>query len=266
MKLNGVPAEGKRIALANGVTVQLPGGAVYGKDEDGDVFCGVLDSQPMAYRDGAFSVPDDVTFNWRIAGCKENNGLFGDIELGSSPSGRKLAIQQACDKIIAANSSSEEIKNEPYEFGSSTEVEETEDGMRITSSIQTSQSNGQGGRYTLNDQMELMIIEKRMSLMGVTFSFFIGLIVIDTGEKLLTYQATLSAPGEGLQRFETAIIPVLKTVQTVQYDPPAQLAADAASAAEKDVMRNITVNPGISDKFSTCEFDTDGGIPWHGAL
>lgn len=68
MQVTGVPKNGKRIQLFEGLTIQLPGGAVYYTDAE-ERFCISMPTSPA--RAGLSELPDDAESRWSIKNLDE---------------------------------------------------------------------------------------------------------------------------------------------------------------------------------------------------
>lgn len=74
MYVTGVPAEGKRISLGYGLSIHLPYGAVYAKNEDDEnqFMIRMLSPIPGNYRAGSFSIDDDDTPLWNLGSFRRS--------------------------------------------------------------------------------------------------------------------------------------------------------------------------------------------------
>lgn len=68
MRVTGVPKGGKRIQFCDGLSLQLPEGAVYYTDDE-DQFCIAMPAAPA--RAGAVTLPDDTEMRWSVSQLRE---------------------------------------------------------------------------------------------------------------------------------------------------------------------------------------------------
>ena len=66
MQVNGVPPKGKELELFPGLTLHLPFGVAYARDEDGSMNLLKPRTSPKLYRDGPFELDDGAETTWKI--------------------------------------------------------------------------------------------------------------------------------------------------------------------------------------------------------
>lgn len=65
MQVYGVPPQGRELELFPGLTLQVPFGAAYARDEDGSLSFFMPWPTPRTYRDGPFELDDEAELDWK---------------------------------------------------------------------------------------------------------------------------------------------------------------------------------------------------------
>ena len=90
MRVYGVPGGGKRVKLTDRLSILVPGGAVYGKNDDGNYSITQYKSALSGYRNGAFTVDDEEEILWRISNIQQKAVVSFSSEDGrKAPGGCK---------------------------------------------------------------------------------------------------------------------------------------------------------------------------------
>ena len=228
MKLTGLSAEGKRLEIPGGLSVQLPHGAAYGTDNDGDLILYRFDPVPAGYRAGSFEVEDETPFAWKLSGLKERATLSVEE---SVPLNEVRGEAEKALRGIAENLTAGEESQEPYEPGSSTQVEETEDGFTIRSNLSISNAGGSYQLLPLEGDRTGMLVKKKFQLFGVTLTLTYLFAAVWVGRVVKIYLSTAAVPnaGEGFEELTGAFAPLL---QTAELDP------EQAKPLEEKPMQN----------------------------
>ena len=93
MRMYGVPENGKRVTFTDGLSLHIPFGVAYGKDEDGKYSIVRYQSVPAGYRNGDFTVEDGEEILWRISGLQRTAVIdFASDEMELTPESVQRAI------------------------------------------------------------------------------------------------------------------------------------------------------------------------------
>ena len=83
MQVNGVSPGGKELELFPGLSLQVPFGAVYARNEDGNWDLSMPRSAPRGYRDGPFELDDEAETAWKLSDFRQV--FSGTIEAPPGP-------------------------------------------------------------------------------------------------------------------------------------------------------------------------------------
>ena len=214
MRLNGVPKEGKRIQVTDRLSLQIPSGVAYGKDDDGHYNMIQYQSLPKGYKNGSFTADDEEEVLWSITGLKEQGVITFEAEDDTqlTPEAVREVMRSKIVDIAKSMVQEDNSSKEPYEPGSSTKVEETEDGFVLRSGISINAAGGSYRILELSDKLVGAVVKKGFQLFGITMYFtYLFLAVEDCPEAPLFY-ATLKAPDES-DFYEKTLEPILKTAE-----------------------------------------------------
>lgn len=248
MKMNGVPQGGNRVSLTEGLSAQLLFGAAYGRDKDGTwTIVQLKQPLPKKYKDRTFELDDEAEFLWKISSFHEM-GAFGYSEkefLGHSaeelggeitPETVKVSAENALDGMFASMVQGAPDP-EPYELGSSTKVEETEDGFTLHANISSKAAGGSYTRLSLSENITAVILKKDVQILGLTLSFPFLYVLAIAENQVRFYSASLSVPdaGEGFQDYEKALTPFLTSLELDPGTPvPEQEPEETEVSAEAE--------------------------------
>lgn len=144
MLVTGVDYGGKTVSLSPGLRIHIPYGAVYAKDKDGDYDIFKPLYTPPGYKAGYFQIDDEVETSWKISGLHDTGSIEYPNDKPLSPEEKQKLLREGMVNVGVHMTREDEDAKKPYVPGSSTHVEETEDGFTIHSTITASEA---GGKY-----------------------------------------------------------------------------------------------------------------------
>ena len=214
MRVYGAPVEGKRINLTDRVSIQVPYGVVYSKDEDGNYTLTKYKYTPEGYRDGVFTVNDETEIRWQISSIKQqaemnfqsDTGVFDPAEMRNV---MRTSMESLAQSMVREDNSSKEV----YEPGSSTHVEETQGGFTLRSQISM---NAAGGSYQLLDLPGLRaaaMAKKGVQIFGMTLYFTYLFLCAGDENGAPVLSATLKATDGDFDFYKKNLTPLLSTVE-----------------------------------------------------
>lgn len=266
MRMYGVPENGKRVTFTDGLSLHIPFGVAYGKDEDGKYNIVRYQSVPAGYRNGAFTVADEVEILWRISGLQRTAVIdFASDEMELTPEAVQEAMREKIRDVAKSMVQEDNSTDEPYELGSSTNVEETEDGFVLRSSISM---NAAGGSYQMLDlpgKLAGAVAKKGVQIFGMTMHFTYLFLAVEHCPEAPLFSAMLAVP-EDPDFYQKTLIPLLKTAELEDTGTPAkakrrEIHRDAAPVAE-----SLDFSQG--ERVRTGEFSilVPGGMCWSGDI
>ena len=213
MRMYGVPREGKRVTLSDGLSLRIPFGVAYGKDEDGNYTILQYQTVPTGYRDGAFTVKDGEEVLWSISGLQKKAVMSFEAEDGAmTPASVQEAMRGKLQELAKGMVQEDNSSQEPYEPGSSTKVEETEGGFVIRSGISINAAGGSYDMLELSEKVAGAVAKKGFQLFGMTMYFTYLLLAVEDCPEAALFYATLKGAGEA-DFYEKTLTPLLKTAE-----------------------------------------------------
>ena len=225
MKINGVPREGQWLSMDGGLHIQIPYGAAYGKDEDGN--WNIIELEHCSsYKPGPFTADDEAPFRWKLSGLHPQSVSIGDDVPQAVRSQLPRLLQ-----LIAIQMTGGKPSDQPYELGSSTQVEETEEGFTLRSSISASEAGGAYKIFELSPEKAFAVIQKNIQIMGITLEFRYVLLALASPSGAKFFMGSLAVPdADGdLEKMAQAVRPLLESARLEDGD-----GAAAETAAHTD--------------------------------
>ena len=225
MKINGVPREGKWLSMDGGLHIQIPYGAAYGKDEDGN--WNIIELEHCSsYKPGPFTADDEAPFRWKLSGLHPQSVRIGDDVPPAVRSQLPRLLQRIAIQMTGGKPS-----DQPYELGSSTQVEETEEGFTLRSSISASEAGGAYKIFELSPEKAFAVIQKNIQIMGMTLGFRYVLLALSASTGAKFFMGSLAVPdADGdLEKMAQAVRPLLESARLEDGD-----GAAAETAAHTD--------------------------------
>ena len=233
MLMRGVPREGKRVELTKGLSVHLPYGAAYGKNEDGDLFL-LQFSQPLPknYKESLFSADDEAEYRWRLNGFAQKSITefpFTAEEMADSEEEWHQKLEQLLNDLamqLTRQTETEEKEQEKHQEPE-TQVEEDEDGnttfrTTIHLNLQTKLTGQNYQIIPLKGARSALLFKNLVQVGGWMTLTFINLnFMIIQGKKLGWYTAGVSVPGEedGFERCIKVLTPILQSMEMAEDVP-----------------------------------------------
>ena len=230
MLMRGVPREGKRVELTKGLSVQLPYGAAYGKNEDGDwVILQFSQPLPKNYKESLFSVDDEAEYRWRLNGFAQKSVAdfpFTVEEMADSEEEWHQKLEQLLNDL--AMQLTQQTETEEKEQGKhqepETQVEEDENGnttfrTTIHLNLQTKLTGQNYQIIPLKGARSALLFKNLVQVGGWMTLTFINLnFMIMQGKKLGWYTAGVSVPGEedGFERCIKVLTPILQSMEMAE--------------------------------------------------
>ena len=223
MRMTGVPPKGKWLSITGGLKVLVPYGAAYGNDDEGDL-------NIIQFKDGAgntaptFEAADDAPFSWKVGGLRPQSVNFED----DVPQEARDRLPQLL-QLIAGQMTGGQPSAEPYELDSSTQVEETEEGFTLRSSISASEAGGAYKVYSLSQEKAFAVIRKNIQIMGMTIGFTYVMLALSAPSGAKFFMGSLAVPdAEGdLDQMAQAVRPLLDSARLEEEAPAAKKPASS---------------------------------------
>ncbi len=262
MRMYGVPKGGKRVKLADGLSLHIPFGVAYGKDEDGNFNIVQFQSIPAGYRSGAFTVEDEEERLWSINGLKKTAVIdFTSEDTELTPEAVQGAMREKICDLAKSMVQEDNSTDEPYEWGSSTKVEETEGGFVMRSGISI---NAAGGSYQilgLSGKLAGAVAKKGFQLFGITMYFNYLFLAVEDCPSAPVFYATLGAPDDP-DFYEKTLVPLLETAEFEGKKGPAAAKKQPIQRDAGPVVESLDFSQG--ERVRTGEFSilVPGGMCW----
>ena len=262
MRMYGVPKGGKRVKLADGLSLHIPFGVAYGKDEDGNFNIVQFQSIPAGYRSGAFTVEDEEERLWSINGLKKTAVIdFTSEDTELTPEAVQGAMREKICDLAKSMVQEDNSTDEPYEWGSSTKVEETEGGFVMRSGISI---NAAGGSYQilgLSGKLAGAVAKKGFQLFGITMYFNYLFLAVEDCPSAPVFYATLGVPDDP-DFYEKTLVPLLETAEFEGKKGPAAAKKQPIQRDAGPVVESLDFSQG--ERVRTGEFSilVPGGMCW----
>ncbi|MDO4268997.1 MAG: hypothetical protein Q4C73_11035 [Eubacteriales bacterium] len=262
MRMYGVPESGKRVTLADGLCLHIPFGVAYGKDEDGKYNVVRYQSVPAGYRDGAFTVDDGEEIQWRISGLQRTaviNFESDGVEL--TPESVRGAMREKICELAKSMVQEDNSTDEPYEWGSSTKVEETEGGFALRSSISMNAAGGSYQMLELPDHLAGAVAKKGVQLFGITMHFNYLFLAVENCPEAPLFSSMLTVP-EDPAFYQKTLIPLLRTAELESTGNPDKAKRPKIGRDAAPVVESLDFSKG--ERVPTGEFSIliPGGMCW----
>ena len=266
MRVYGVPKEGKRVKFSDGLSLVLPFGTAYAKDDDGKYNILYYKTTPAGYRNGVFTADDEEEVLWSINGLQKNAVVnFESDEAELTPASVREEMPAQLRGVAQTLVGEDNSSKEPYEPGSSTKVEETEGGFVIRSGITV---NAAGGSYQLLDLGEKAVgavVKKGVQIFGLTMYFTYLLLAVEDCPEAPLFSATLRAPDDP-DFYEKTLVPLLKTAWLESTGKSDKRAKSKIQRNAAPVVASLDFSEG--ERVRTGEFSilVPGGMCWSGEI
>ena len=210
MQVNGVPPKGKELELFPGLTLHLPFGVAYARDEDGSMNLLKPRTSPKLYRDGPFELDDEAETTWKINSLRS---LFsGTIEAPRAEAAK--AVEESLEdaaRSLTEDQDQSESDEDRYTFG----TEEGEGGLTFQANFSTAKAGGSYEKPVTRGNVTLCVVHQRMRVMGFHITVSHLLIGVVDYPQMRYYLASLGIPDEDRRGdiLKEEIFPLLYTLQ-----------------------------------------------------
>ena len=210
MQVNGVPPKGKELELFPGLTLHLPFGVAYARDEDGNMNLIKPRTSPKLYRDGPFELDDGAETTWKINSLRS---LFsGTIEAPRAEAAK--AVEESLEdaaRSLTEDQDQSESDEDRYTFG----TEEGEGGLTFQANFSTAQAGGSYEKPVTRGDVTLCVVHQRMRVMGFHITVSHLLIGVVDYPQMRYYLAGLDIPDEDRRGdiLKREIFPLLYALQ-----------------------------------------------------
>lgn len=266
MRMYGVPENGKRVTFTDGLSLHIPFGVAYGKDEDGKYSIVRYQSVPAGYRNGDFTVEDGEEILWRISGLQRTAVIdFASDEMELTPESVQRAIEEKVRDVAKSMVQEDNSTDEPYELGSSTKVEETEDGFVLRSSISMNAAGGSYQMLDLSGELVGAVAQKGVQIFGMKMYFTYLFLAVEHCPEASLFSAMLAVP-EDPDFYQKTLIPLLKTAELEDTGTPAKAKRSEIHRDAAPTVESLDFSKG--ERVRTGEFSilVPGGMCWSGDI
>lgn len=170
MQVNGVSPGGKELELFPGLSIQIPFGAVYARNEDGNWDLSMPCPTPKSYRDGPFELDDEAQLDWKLTDFRKI--VDGTVEVPRDQAAKAAAenLEELAQKLTEDQDQSESDEDR-YTF----DMDEKEDGLTFQANFSTAQAGGSYEKPVTRGNVTLCVIHQRMRVMRfhITVSYLL---------------------------------------------------------------------------------------------
>lgn len=266
MRVYGVPEGGKRVKLTDRLSILVPGGAVYGKNDDGNYSITQYKSALSGYRNGAFTVDDEEEILWSISNIQQKAVVSFSSEDGEvTPQAVREEMGEKLLAVAKGMVKEDNSSKEPYEPGSSTKVEETAGGFVLRAGISVNAAGGSYRILALPDRLAGAVVKQGFQLFGITMYYTSLLFAVEDCPDAPLFYAALKGP-DTPDFYEKTLEPLLATVEL-------EGTGKAAGAQKPKIKRNAapvveSLDFSRGERVRAGEFSilVPGGMCWSGEI
>lgn len=209
MQVNGVSPGGKELELFPGLSLQIPFGAVYARNEDGNWDLSMPCPAPRGYRDGPFELDDEAETAWKLSGFRQV--FSGTIEVPRDQAAKAAAenLEELAQKLTEDQDQSESDEDR-YTF----DVDEKEDGLTFQADFSTAQAGGSYEKPVTRGNVTLCVVHQRMRVMRFHITVSHLLAAVADYPQVRFYIAGLGVPDEEKRQeiLDKGLFPMLFTL------------------------------------------------------
>ena len=191
MQVNGVSPGGKELELFPGLSLQIPFGVVYARNEDGNWDLSMPWPAPRNYRDGPFELDDEAQLDWKLTDFRK---IFdGTLKVPQSEAAR--AVEEHMEELaqgLTEDKDQSESDEDRYTF----DVDEKEDGLTFQADFSTAQAGGSYEKPVTMGNVTLCVIHQRMRVMRFHITVSHLLVGVTDYPHMRYYLSGLSVPDE----------------------------------------------------------------------
>ncbi len=209
MQVNGVSPGGKELELFPGLSLQIPFGAVYARNEDGNWDLSMPRSAPRGYRDGPFELDDEAETAWKLSD-------FRQVFSGTIEAPRDQAAKAAAENLeeLAQKLTEDQDQSESDEDRYTFDVDEKEDGLTFQADFSTAQAGGSYEKPVTRGNVTLCVVHQRMRVMRFHITVSHLLAAVADYPQVRFYIAGLGVPDEEKRQevLDKGLFPMLFTL------------------------------------------------------
>lgn len=191
MQVYGVPPQGRELELFPGLTLQVPFGAAYARDEEGSLSLFMPWPTPRSYRDGPFELDDEAEMDWKLNSFRQV--FSGTLEVPASNAA--AAVEEHMEEI-ARNLTEDKDRSESDEDRYTFDTEEKEDGLTFQANFSTAQAGGSYEKPVTRGHVTLCVVHQRMRVMRFHITVSHLLVGVTDYPHMRYYLAGLGVPDE----------------------------------------------------------------------
>ena len=209
LTMTGVGATGKTLSLLDGLSIKLPYGSVYVKNDDGSYGFGRFSSVPKNYRDSVFAIEKDAPFMWSLSSFRLNSyAEYEDISRTEVVNRVEEFVKQAANSLIA-NEDTTSTDDERYKF----DTEEQDDGLVFRIQYSQAQAGGKVGDIVISGNTIACLIEQKHRFMRLYISFYHVMVAVLDYPYVGVYTASMSCADDDKEAvFYKEVLPTLQTL------------------------------------------------------
>ena len=209
MQVNGVSPGGKELELFPGLSLQIPFGAVYARNEDGSWDLSMPRSAPRGYRDGPFEMDDEAETAWKL-------NSFRQVFSGTIEAPRDQAAKAAAENLeeLARKLTEDQDQSKSDEDRYTFDVDEKEDSLTFQADFSTAQAGGSYEKPVTRGNVTLCVVHQRMRVMRFHITVSHLLAAVADYPQVRFYIAGLGVPDEEKRQeiLDKGLFPMLFTL------------------------------------------------------
>ena len=248
ISVTGVPSSGKRVSIGDGLTIHVPYGAVYFKDDDDLYSVFMLSPIPGNYKDGRFSINDDIDTLWKLSNISrkvvvEELEKISETEAKSKMEEFVKGVADAYTKSTDTAVTEDDKRKDEYSI--------EDDGVTFRSTLSIGKSGGSAGRIKTVGNVTHTYAEMKVRIgsMG-EISYLFALAGVLNYPEAYIYQATMSISNfdKKTEIYEKRIAPVLESLEmngskgksTVKLSQSTKKKSSALKSTSKSVPKSTS--------------------------
>ncbi len=191
MQVYGVSPQGRELELFPGLTLQVPFGTAYARDEDGDISFFMPWPTPRSYRDGPFELDDEAEMDWKLGSFRQ---IFsGTLKVPQSEAARAVEEHmETLAKGLTEDKDQGESDEDRYTF----DTEEKEDGLTFQANSSIAQAGWPYEKPVTRGHVTLCVVHPRVRVMGFHIAVSHLLVGVTDYPHMRYYLARLGVPDE----------------------------------------------------------------------
>ena len=192
-----------------GLSLQIPFGAVYARNEDGNWDLSMPRSAPRGYRDGPFEMDDEAETAWKL-------NSFRQVFSGTIEAPRDQAAKAAAENLeeLARKLTEDQDQSKSDEDRYTFDVDEKEDSLTFQADFSTAQAGGSYEKPVTRGNVTLCVVHQRMRVMRFHITVSHLLAAVADYPQVRFYIAGLGVPDEEKRQeiLDKGLFPMLFTL------------------------------------------------------